>query len=1133
MPFTRYTTAMTDNRTFIHQKINEFVRKYYLNKLYKGALLSVMITTAVFIAFAVLEYFSFLNSGTRAVLFYGYLALFLTTIAVYIVYPLLKMAGLGKTLNATAASEIIGKHFPEIDDKMLNVIQLEEQIESGKYRSLDLLNAAVDTKIETLKPFAFVKAIPFKKSTRFIKWAIIPVLLFCVMFSTKSEIFTESTQRIVKYQQYFEKPAPYKIEVTNKNLQALQNDDFTVYIKIDGAETPEELSIVYDKRNYRCTKQSNTEFAFTFNNLQRDITFQLQTDEVTTKTYNITVLPKPVIVSYVMELNFPSYLNKNKEILENNGNATVPEGTGITWKFYTKNTNQIDFIFQDKEETLTTEKEVFTYSYTARESFHYATVTKNQYFVNPDTLSFNIQVIKDLYPEVSVQSQADSLFADRVYFMGNVKDDYGFTNLKFVYTVYDENKNLLEQNKTIDIHIDKNNTIQDFYFHFDAGSLNLHPGYAMDYYFEVKDNDGVNGAKSSKTQSVTFRLKTMEEIDNELAQSNEKSKRSLDDLAKEAADLAKELEKFNQQMLQTNEPSWQDKQKLEALMEQYKELQNKIQETKENQDQNLMKEEQYKNTANEILKKQEELQKRFDNLLSDEIKKMLEKMQEMMQEMNKDQMREALQKMQMSAEDINKSLDQQLELFKLLEFEKKFQEVIDNLRELAQEQKNLSQQTDKKAIPKEDLQQKQEQLNQKFEDVKKDIKDLNQLNKELEEPNKMKNRSEQEKQIMDKMKDAAEQLSKNNRSKAKESQSGASDDMDDLANEMEQEKNEAEAEDITEDIEALRQILDNLVRVSFMQENVMLAVKRAGAKTPLFNDYMRKQNNIQDYMRMIDDSLTQLAKRQPLVEPFITTEVTKIREYSASSRTQLIDRNVSQAVSNQQFSLTSMNNLALMLGESMKKMKEKQKECNGKCSKPGNGSCSKPGRNGKGKPKTARELQQQLNRQMEAMKRSMEQGQKPEGQKQGQFPTPGQQGMSEQFARMAAQQEAIRKMMQDYNDELKGSNGMGDKSIEQLLEEMKKTEKELVNRNISAQTITRQKNIETRMLESERAQQEREQEEKRESTEAREKYNLSPPKEWQFDKNRSQQTELLKTVPPALQYYYKEKVNRYFYNIGD
>ena len=1120
---------MTENRTYIHQKIKAFIQKYYLNKLYKGAMIFVLITLGTFLIFTLLEYFSYLNTTSRAVLFYSYITLFLATIAVYVLYPLLKMAGIGKTLTSAAVSKIIGKHFSEIDDKLLNVIQLENQIEAGNYRSLDLLNAAIDTKIETLKPFAFVKAVPFKKSTRFLKWTLIPILLFCVLFSTKSEIFTSSTQRIVQYQQHFEKPAPYRIEVVNSSLKALQNEDFTVNIKITGDEVPAEVFIVYDKRRFRCSKQSHTEYTYLFSNLQRDTKFQLQTDEVTTQTYTLSVLPKPVIVSYVMELTFPSYLNKNKEIVENNGDATVPEGTRIVWKFYTRNSEQMELLLQDNTETLLPEKEVFTYSRTARESFHYATVNKNQYFVSKDTLSYNIQVIKDLYPEIRVQSQTDSLFADRVYFKGNIKDDYGFSGLKFVYSVYDVNNSLLEQNKTIDIQIDKNSTIQGFYYSFDAGALGLTPGYSMEYYFEVKDNDGVNGAKASKTQAVVFRMKTIEEINKEIAQSNEKAKSAMDDLVKESADLAKELEKLSQQLLSTNEPSWQDKKKMEALMEQFKELQNKIQDAKENQEHNLMKEEQYKNTTSEILKKQEELQKRFDNLLSDEIKQMIEKMQNMMMEMNKDQMREALEKMKMSAEDINKSLDQQLALFKQLEFEKKFQEVIDNLKELAQEQKELSQKTDQKAFPKEELQQKQDKLNEKFQGWQQEMKELKQLNKELEEPNKLQNRSEQEKDIKDKMKESSEQLGKNDRSKAKESQKDASDKMEEMAAGLQKEKEEAEEEDLAEDIETLRQILENLIRVSFKQEAVMQAVRKGGDKSPQYNEFMREQNNIQDYMRMIEDSLNQLARRQPMVEPFITKEVTKIREYSKLSREQLVDRRIGQALSNQQFALTSINNLALMLAESLKNMKEKQSSSSScsKCKKKGcKGNCSKPG-GGKGKAKSARELQQQLNRQMEAMKKSMEQGSKPDGQ------TPGQQGMSEQFARMAAQQEAIRKMMQDYNSELKGQDGVGDKSIEKLLEEMKKTEKELVNRTITAQTITRQKQIETRMLESERAQQEREKEEKRESIEAREKYSPSPPKEWQFEKNKTQQTELLKTVPPALQYYYKEKVNRYFYNIGE
>ncbi|HPT51910.1 MAG TPA: hypothetical protein PK740_01350, partial [Bacteroidales bacterium] len=84
---------------------------------------------------------------------------------------------------------------------------------------------------------------------------------------------------------------------------------------------------------------------------------------------------------------------------------------------------------------------------------------------------------------------------------------------------------------------------------------------------------------------------------------------------------------------------------------------------------------------------------------------------------------------------------------------------------------------------------------------------------------------------------------------------------------------------------------------------------------------------------------------------------------------------------------------------------------------------------------------------------------------------------------------------------------------------------------INEQTINRQKNIETRLLESERADMEREQEEKRESNEGKDVLNPRPPKEWNMDGNTQKQMEMLKSVPPNLNYYYKEKVNQYFYNI--
>jgi hypothetical protein len=221
-----------------------------------------------------------------------------------------------------------------------------------------------------------------------------------------------------------------------------------------------------------------------------------------------------------------------------------------------------------------------------------------------------------------------------------------------------------------------------------------------------------------------------------------------------------------------------------------------------------------------------------------------------------------------------------------------------------------------------------------------------------------------------------------------------------------------------------------------------------------------------------------------------------------------------------------MNNLALMLMESMSDMQEQQQQSQSKCKKAGNkSSCNKPG--GKGKPKkaSARELQQQLNRQMEALKQSMEQQ-----AKQGQTGKP-QQNMSEQFAKMAAQQEAIRKMLQDYQSEQKQLNGVGDKSLDKIIEDMQKTERDLVNRQITQQTINRQKDITTRLLQSERADMEREKDKERKSNEARQVPNINPPKDWNFDRQQIQQNEMLRSVPPSLNYYYKSKANNYFYNI--
>ena len=124
--------------------------------------------------------------------------------------------------------------------------------------------------------------------------------------------------------------------------------------------------------------------------------------------------------------------------------------------------------------------------------------------------------------------------------------------------------------------------------------------------------------------------------------------------------------------------------------------------------------------------------------------------------------------------------------------------------------------------------------------------------------------------------------------------------------------------------------------------------------------------------------------------------------------------------------------------------------------------------------------------------------------------------------------EGRQKMADQINKDGKGGSGIG-----KLAEKMEETETDLVNKMISQETINRQEEILTRLLESEKAEKEREMEEKRQSNEAKSE-NFSNLSDFlEYKQLKQKETELLKTVSPSLNPFYKTKVNQYFNNFKD
>ena len=85
-----------------------------------------------------------------------------------------------------------------------------------------------------------------------------------------------------------------------------------------------------------------------------------------------------------------------------------------------------------------------------------------------------------------------------------------------------------------------------------------------------------------------------------------------------------------------------------------------------------------------------------------------------------------------------------------------------------------------------------------------------------------------------------------------------------------------------------------------------------------------------------------------------------------------------------------------------------------------------------------------------------------------------------------------------------------------------------MNKRITKQTLDRQKDINTRLLESEKAEREQDQDEKRESNEGKDLDKMSDQKMQEYLQKKLKETELLKTIPPSLRPYYKERVSEYF-----
>jgi hypothetical protein len=1120
--------------SIIQQKLEEFIKKYYTNELIKGAILFFAIGLLYLLITLLVEYFLWLNPLGRRILFWAFVIVELGLFIRFIAFPLAKLFKLQQGIDYMQASKIIGNHFPQVNDKLLNVIQLNQN-----QRESELLAASIDQKATELQPVPFKSAVNFKNNAKYLKYAAIPILVF-ILFSALGgmDIFSSSYTRVVHYDTAFEPPAPFSFIVMNGDLNAVENKPFNLKIRTQGTAIPENASINYGGETYYMQQTAPGLFEYTFQQPVESIDFSLKANKVSSREYTLDVVKTPTLLNFEMVLDYPSYIGKRDETLKSTGNATIPEGTLVKWNVATKNTDAVTLKTADTSFSFTSKSKSFNFEKGVYNKFDYAITTSNEKLKDYENLAFTLNVVKDQYPEIDVQSKQDSTNTQRVFFLGQISDDYGLTKLRLVYFPEGGEK----QAKTQALPLNKTNFDQ-FTYTF-PGNLPLTEGVSYEYYFEVFDNDAIHNYKSSKSGIYSFRKLTKDELENEQLQNQQNAIKGLDKSLEEFKDQKQTLEELSRTQKEKNELNYNDKKKLENFLQRQKQqeelMKNFSKEMKEEL-QNFQPENQEKDPF------KEELEKRLDENEEriKENEKLLEELEKLQDKIAKEELTEKLEKLSKQNKNQEKNLEQLLELTKRYYVEKKAEKLAEELFEMGEEQEKLA---DKPAD--ENTKEAQEELNKKFEDYKKEMDELQKENDDLKKPIDIPEDKPTEQQIDEEQEKATDKLKQQKPNDAGKNQKKAGQKMKQMSKAMQMQMKSGQMESIEEDAKMLRQIVDNLVVFSFQQEDLMETFKKIEYGNPIFGKKLNVQNDLKTNFEHIDDSIFALSLRQPMIGTQINTSLTEIQYNIDKSLERLAQNQSRQGIGNQQYTITGANDLAVMLSEILSNMQMQMSMSMGSGSgkgtpKPGSGSSG-----GFQLPDIIKK-QESLSEKMKEGINKGKKGSKGEGEGEGDGDGSGDgngengengrdgkngnekgdnkegNGNSEdlngELFEIFKQQQDLRNQLQDRlsKESLNGKGG-------DLLKKMEGIEQQLLDKGFNQNTLQQMLNLKYELLKLDKADLEQGQENRRESQTNKKDFRNNVQLAPDDIKKYFNTTEILNREALPLQQDYKTKVQEYF-----
>ncbi len=1108
---------MNASISYLRGRLRDFKRRYYLREALKGAILSAIITIIWGLLTAAVAYYYPLSSMVRSFLFYGSLLGLSVMWSVWVLWPLFKALTLKAALSDEAAAAVIGRHFPEIEDRLLNILQMEK---TGAAAPDDrrLIEAAIAQKASTLRAVPFELAVRFRNALRLLKYLAPAAGLLALIAWLAPAVLSEGTQRLIQHQRPIDAFAPFQFIVENPALKVPRGRSFTLRVRLRGEQLPDEVFVVSGGQRLPMNVDEAGRFSFLFRDVRAPVRFHLEASGFRSEPHMLEVLPAPALKGITVTARYPNYLRLQDEVFEDEAAVEVPAGTHLNWQLRTRDVEEVFFLWSDTVVRAVPRGEnLFETDRRVMQSGAYRVVLRHSAAQSADTHAYFLSVVADEPPSITAAFSVDTVGYQYVTVQGELADDHGFSGFWWVWSADPAGRKW-----------------QKFRLPLPGGEARYHPFFhwkALDslwqtapevkMYLMVADNDRVSGPKTARTPVFILRKPSSDELRRQEEQAQEKAARQMSASAGSAEQLRRQLERKLLDMMQRENVSWQDRQALQEMMrrlEEQKETWQKAIEELEKMERRRQSLEPTDPQTNEALKA---LRKRMAEIFDEAFQKQLAELQKMLKDERTGELEKKLKELLDRQKAMEQAMKRDMAMYKRWRMERTMEWEALKLDDLARRQEELARQTRQEKLPADSLHAQQEALKQELDSLKKAHEGLEKMAQELDE--QIPDLDDALKQAGRQMKQAGQQLQQQQNQKAAQSQQAAAQKMKKAAEKMLAALQQRRKNTLMVSRQKLRQILDNLLEVSRRQE----ALEQEATASPRSRKYLRmmeRQRQLNEVMADVEDSLYALAEEVPTIQGYVFKEVEEIRHQQQRVVSFMTERNVRMTREAQRRVMMSVNKLALMLSEILDNLTmqlSSMMSSSGQCNNPAPAPMPSLGQ--------MQQMQKELQQQMEGMK-SGSQGQQKQGRQQGQQNSDPR--MTQEMAKILMQQEYLRHQIRRMREEMEAQQR---KKIGPILQEIEKmmeqVEKDIVHQRLGPATSRRMERIRVRMLEAERAVRQQDESPERESRTAEFVPPKPPPSLQKYLEEKNRHAELLRRLPPQLTPFYQQRARRYLRQI--